>query len=116
MGCVMGGSDGSRIHKSVECFSIARARWSIFPAMLQRRQGAAVASAKSVYVFGGQDATQYLSSVETFDLATSNWISVSPMRERRGEAVAVSISKRGICIIGGRHGLDVKRSSECFDP
>merc|ERR1712113_56208 len=105
-GGVLGGSDGSRIHKSAECFSVTTAKWSTFPAMLQRRQGAAVACAKSVYVFGGRDATQYLSSVETFDIKTSKWISVSPMRERRGEAVAVAISKRGICIIGGRHGLE----------
>eukprot|EP00929_Paragymnodinium_shiwhaense_P090077 TRINITY_DN50304_c0_g1_i1.p1 TRINITY_DN50304_c0_g1~~TRINITY_DN50304_c0_g1_i1.p1 ORF type:complete len:682 (-),score=82.62 TRINITY_DN50304_c0_g1_i1:72-2117(-) len=119
-----GGTDHSECPLwSTERFDPECGCWETLPPMTDVRVSPAVGVvAGKIYLCGGTSGVspgsfQYLSSAESFDPASpgAGWSSLPPMSAQRGFATTAVLDGK-LYVIGGRGGVEFRRSVERFDP
>ena len=108
---VVGGSDATAVHSSVESYNMYSNVWTSLASMSTPRRlaSAAVACGKLVVV-GGWDGVRALSSCEAYVPETGAWESVAPMAQVRHGAAAVTAASK-MYVLGGWDGVSSHRLS-----
>ncbi|KPJ11255.1 Kelch-like ECH-associated protein 1 [Papilio machaon] len=112
----VGGFDGTRRVRSVECYHPENNRWSDVAPMQVARSGAGVAALNQyIYVVGGYDGAQQLASVERYDTERDVWECVAPVNVARS-ALSLTVLDNKLYAMGGYDGTSFLDIVEVYDP
>ena len=115
---VVGGSNGSNVLSSGECYLKVMNKWQAIPNLNCARSGhQLVVCDDYLYALGGWNFSSTLSSVEWFNSLVNKWKYSEPMKTPRKWFAAVNY-QNCIYVIGGKtqEGDDVLSTTEKYNP
>mmetsp|Transcript_36299 Transcript_36299/g.113084 ORF Transcript_36299/g.113084 Transcript_36299/m.113084 type:complete len:323 (+) Transcript_36299:146-1114(+) len=114
---VLGGRDGSRAMRSLECLDPERGTWEVLPPMSEPRVFAASAVvAGNVYVAGGLSEQGETHSAERYSPRARAWQPLPHMAQPRAFGTAAPMAEGRLLVCGGIGSCGFDQSAECFVP